>query len=103
MAKRLDSILIIDVESTCWEGAAPPNEESEIIEIGYFVLETGSLERTGSGSIIVRPDRSTVSEFCTKLTTLTQEQVDGGTGFSEACSKLKNELDSASLTWASYG
>src|SRR5206468_2330387 len=48
-------------------------------------------------------DRSTVSQFCTKLTTLTQEQVDGGTSFRDACSRLKNELDAASLTWASYG
>jgi inhibitor of KinA sporulation pathway (predicted exonuclease) len=38
---------------------------------------------------LVKPERSTVSEFCTELTTLTQEQVDQGMSFAEACERLQ--------------
>jgi inhibitor of KinA sporulation pathway (predicted exonuclease) len=54
-------------------------------------------------SIIVKPTYSTVSEFCTNLTTLTQEYVDSGVSFSDACSILANEYDTKMYVWASYG
>jgi hypothetical protein len=31
MAKQPDVVLVVDVEATCWEGAPPEEEESEII------------------------------------------------------------------------
>jgi inhibitor of KinA sporulation pathway (predicted exonuclease) len=51
----------------------------------------------------VRPERSTVSKFCTQLTTLTQEQVEKGIAFQEACSILKKRYLSKDRIWASYG
>ena len=30
MAKKLDKILVVDVESTCWEDKAPEEQVSEI-------------------------------------------------------------------------
>lgn len=103
MAKKLDQILIIDVESTCWEGPPPPEEESEIIEIGVCLLEVATGERLGVESILVKPERSRVSPFCTGLTTLTQSQVEGGVSFQEACSRLKRHYLGQERTWASYG
>ena len=41
MAKRLDQILVIDVESTCWAGAQPEGQVSEIIEIGVCPVDSG--------------------------------------------------------------
>lgn len=29
MARKLDQILVIDVEATCWEGNPPPGQTSE--------------------------------------------------------------------------
>ena len=103
MAKRLDSIIVVDVESTCWEGNSPVGEESEIIEIGYALLDTGSLEQTDNGSFLVCPTRSKVSLYCTELTTLIPEAVEDGITFEEACRLLKTRFDSRSRTWASYG
>lgn len=103
MAKKLDQILIIDVESTCWNGSPPPGQENEIIEIGVCLLEIASSERVARESILVKPERSTVSSFCTQLTTLTQAQVDAGISFKEACSLLKSKYLSKERTWASYG
>ncbi|MFB8787760.1 MAG: 3'-5' exonuclease [Potamolinea sp.] len=103
MAKKLDQILVIDIEATCWEGAIPTGQESEIIEIGICTVELASRRRLEKESILVKPERSTVSNFCTQLTTLTQEQVEQGIVFAEACSILKQKYRSQERIWASYG
>jgi inhibitor of KinA sporulation pathway (predicted exonuclease) len=103
LAKKLDQILVIDIESTCWQGNPPSGQESEIIEIGICTLDIASGERGEKRSILVKPERSKVSEFCTQLTTLTQEQVDKGVDFANACSILRNKYASKDKVWASYG
>lgn len=103
MARKLDQILVIDIEATCWEGELPNGQENEIIEVGICTLDLATLERRERASYLVRPERSKVSEFCTRLTTLTQEQVDGGISFREVCSILKKQYHSKERAWASYG
>lgn len=103
MAKQLDLILVVDVEATCWEGTTPPDEENEIIEVGVCALEVATFRRHDRRSILVRPERSRVSPFCTSLTTLTQAQVDTGVTFREACATLRGELKAQDRLWASYG
>jgi len=103
MSKKLDKILVVDIEATCWEGTPPPGQESEIIEIGLCLLEVGSGQRLDKQSILVRPERSQVSSFCTQLTTLTQEQVDRGITFKAACLMLQQQYASKNRVWASYG
>jgi len=49
MARRLDQIIVLDVESTCWDGPPPPGEENEIIEIGICTLEVATGERLRAG------------------------------------------------------
>src|SRR5690606_29635528 len=98
-----NSMLIVDIEATCWEGNPPSGQESEIIEIGICTLSLESGEVGEKHSILVRPQRSTVSEFCTKLTTLTQEQVDKGVSFETACQILRDQFDSANRVWGSWG
>jgi len=103
VARKLDQVVVIDVESTCWEGAPPDGEENEIIEIGVCALDVASGERVAREDILVRPARSRVSPFCTRLTTLTQEQVDGGASFAEACGRLQRAYATKDRVWASYG
>ena len=103
MARQLDQILVVDVEATCWEKKPPAGQESEIIEVGICVLDVATGERLSKESILVRPERSELSPFCTELTTLTQEQVDTGITFKEACQKLRKGYLSREWTWASFG
>ena len=103
MAKKLDQIIVVDLEATCWEGDPPPGQEQEIIEIGVCVLDIATGERSGKRSLLVRPERSAISPFCTRLTTLTQEQVEQGVSFAEAIEILRREYRPAERTWASYG
>jgi len=103
MPKQLRTILVVDVEATCWEGSPPPGEQNEIIEVGWAVLDVPDGVVVQNGTVLVKPERSRVSAFCTQLTTLTQEQVDGGVSFGEVCRFLEEELASKAGTWASYG
>ncbi|WP_026904659.1 3'-5' exonuclease [Pedobacter glucosidilyticus] len=104
MAKQLDKILIIDLEATCWEDKAPVGMESDIIEIGLCLLDVQSGEISDSRAILVIPERSELSEFCTSLTTITQQLLDEqAISFKEACNILKKEYQSQSRAWASFG
>lgn len=108
---KLDKINVVDVEASCWdssEGYCPPMEDgspqvNEIIEIGICVVDTESLERISKESILVKPEHSKVSEFCTELTTLTQEQVNKGIRFKQACEQLRERYSSHKRLWASFG
>ena len=98
----LDKIVVVDLETTCWE-KRQRDQIMEIIEAGVCLLDIGSGEITQRQSILVRPAYSTVSEFCTKLTTLTQEVVETGIEFRETCMKLEDEYQTKNRVWASYG
>ena len=99
MAVKLDKILVVDIESTCWLGKPPPGEKREIIEVGWceIILESGTI--TSRETAIVKPESSKISKFCAELTTLRQEDVADGASLKEACEMLpaKNKV------WASYG
>jgi len=101
MTARL--VNVVDVEATCWEGSPPPGQVSEIIEIGLTVVDLAARERLSKHRILVRPQASTVSEFCTALTGLTQSEVDGGVSFADACAQLLAEHEAGKRGWASWG
>ncbi|MGW6276651.1 exonuclease domain-containing protein [Kribbella sp. NPDC055071] len=94
---------VVDVEATCWEGDPPPGQEHEIIEIGLSVVDLDSRQRLAKHGVLVRPERSTVSAFCTELTGLTQEKVDGGVSFAQACDLLVSQYQTDKLPWMSWG
>jgi inhibitor of KinA sporulation pathway (predicted exonuclease) len=103
MEKSYEVLNVVDVEATCWTGEPPPGQVSEIIEIGLTTIDLGSGERSGRYRLLVRPSLSTVSEFCTELTGLTQDEVDSGISFAEACRTLAAEYQAPSRPWASWG
>jgi inhibitor of KinA sporulation pathway (predicted exonuclease) len=104
MAQKLDKILVVDIEATCWETKNPEGMENDIIEIGICLLDIHTGEISDSKGILVKPERSTVSEFCTQLTTLTASQIEaGGISFKEACAIVRKEYQSQSRPWASFG
>lgn len=101
------SILVIDVEATCWDDGRVdnhPSRRNEIIEIGIaeIGLKSKKIERTES--IIVKPNTSTISPFCTKLTTLTPEFVEEkGVSYWAALDILDNKYKAYQQIFASWG
>lgn len=103
MSKLLDRILVIDLESTCWDRPPPAGMTSEIIEIGLCVVDIARLERVEKRCLLVRPVKSEISPFCTQLTTLTAgDLADAGT-LAEAAALLKKEYRGQERLWASWG
>jgi inhibitor of KinA sporulation pathway (predicted exonuclease) len=99
-----DHILVIDIEATCWKKTPPPGEKMEIIEIGAVLLDVATATPHRKHSILVKPTQSTVSRFCTRLTTLTQTQVDeGGTTLAAGCAELEDEFQASQRLWMSWG
>ena len=104
MAKKLDKIIVVDIEATCWQGKPPEGMVSDIIEIGICLLDVHTGEISDNRGIMVKPKRSTISPFCTQLTTITPELVaNEGITFKEALRVLRKEYESQSRCWASYG
>jgi inhibitor of KinA sporulation pathway (predicted exonuclease) len=83
--------IVVDLEGTCWipeehqQLAADQRNECEIIEIGAVALDPDTWEPRGEFRTFVRPRRHPVlSPFCTRLTSITQADVDGAPTFPEA-------------------
>jgi inhibitor of KinA sporulation pathway (predicted exonuclease) len=103
MAKRLDCALVIDVESTCWEGTPPRGQSSEIIEIGLCVVDLQLLERRERRSIMVKPMMSEIGDFCTRLTGITPDMVAHAEPLSVAVQVLRDQYRSDDRLFASWG
>ena len=104
MAKLLDRMIVVDLEATCWaEKTPPPGEVSDVIEIGVAILQMRSLERVEKRAYLVRPQRSTISAFCTELTTIGPEDVADAPSLQEACADLAKRYRTKERVWASWG
>jgi inhibitor of KinA sporulation pathway (predicted exonuclease) len=103
VARRLDQILVVDIESTCWENSPPPGQTSEIIEVGLCPVEVPTLRRLEKRSILVRPEHSQISPFCSELTSLAPEMFAEAGTLAEAVRILRDEYDSRDRLWASWG
>lgn len=72
-----DNYLVIDLEATCCDSGTIPQGEMEMIEIGAVVADARSLQPVDEFGAFVRPVRHPIlTEFCTALTSITQQQVD---------------------------
>lgn len=105
MKKMPDTLLIVDLNTTCWESPKdqPPGQKNEIIEISILSLSLRNPVINEPKTIIIKPTTSKISRFCTRITTITQEEVDNGISFKEACQKLIDEMDTQKLPWVSWG
>jgi len=102
--KKLKHIVVVDVESTCWEGRPPRGQKSEIIQIGLCTIDIKRLMKIDKRSILIRPKNSEVSEFCTKLTGISNDSFNANSvGYRVAMGILKNQYFTNMNPWASWG
>lgn len=80
--------IILDLEATCWEGMRSPDMET--IEVGAVVLDSPAAPVEGEFGAFVRPVvHPTLSEFCRRLTSIRQEDVDGADLFPVVLERLQ--------------
>jgi inhibitor of KinA sporulation pathway (predicted exonuclease) len=100
---KLDIVLLIDLEATCWRGHPPTGMRKEIIEIGIAGIDYRTKEIKFKDSILVKPQNSEVSKFCTELTSITQEMLDEeGVTLEKACKILEEKYSSRGRVWMSW-
>ena len=88
-------ILIIDLEATCWESKELHPGENEIIEIGAVLIDS-SRQIRWSGGFFVRPVLNPVlSDFCTKLTSISQADVDSAPSLAVALERFSEQVKSS--------
>lgn len=81
----MPELLIVDLEATCWERGAHRPLEMETIEIGALRIDLAHPERVREFQCFVRPVRHpALSAFCTRLTTIRQEDVAAAEPFARA-------------------
>ena len=103
--------LIVDLEATCCDRQSIPRREMEIIEIGAvavrFTPDLQSFKTLGSFQAFVRPVRHPkLTPFCTRLTTISQQDVDTARGFKAVADEMKSWVDSFEApifcSWGDY-
>jgi inhibitor of KinA sporulation pathway (predicted exonuclease) len=100
---KYDKVVVIDVESTCDDRDPTFRDRSEIIEIGAVLAKLSTGEILQCDSFLIKPTRTPITPFCTRLTTISQPLIDlHGTSWSEAVSKML-ALGYAKHPWMSWG
>ena len=94
---------VIDLEATCWEdpvlsvgpeGQTVIDRRNEIIEIGAVLLRMKDMVIVSEFDAFIKPKLEPIlSDFCKKLTSIKQEDVDGALPFPAANDKAKAWLD----------
>ncbi|KAL0965696.1 hypothetical protein UPYG_G00284560 [Umbra pygmaea] len=83
-----DYICVVDFEATC-EQDNPPDFTHEIIEFPMVLFNTHTLEIEDSFQEYVRPEvNPDLSEFCIKLTGITQKMVDDADPFPDVLKRV---------------
>lgn len=85
--------LVVDLEATCSDTKKVPRQEMEIIEIGAVMVEAKNLDIISKFQTFIKPVRHPLlTNFCTKLTSITQEQVDKAPTYQKAIENFKEWL-----------
>lgn len=103
--RRFKTLLVVDLEATCWGDALHPREDMETIEFGGVLVRMEDLKPIDQRSWFVKPKLHRISEFCTQLTSITQADVDGGIHFEDLVGLVRDWLapHRERLGWGSWG
>ena len=95
--------VVVDLEATCWENVRD-YDRMETIEIGAVAMPTAEGPPTRQFGRFVRPVAEPVlSDFCTRLTTIRQRDVDGADGFQAVLPQFVDWIGPAEFVLCSWG
>ena len=99
--------LIIDLEATCSKDGSVPRHQMEIIEIGAVMLNRSTWNIDSEFQQFVKPIiHPQLTDFCTELTSITQQDVDAASSFPEVIAQLHTWMESFPnyifCSWGNY-
>ncbi|MCY1012620.1 exonuclease domain-containing protein [Nannocystis pusilla] len=96
MPAAFDRVVVLDFEATC-DSSNPPSPQ-EVIEFPSVLVSLRDREVVDSFSTFVRPvHHPTLSAFCTELTTIRQQDVDGAPVFADVLAAHRAWLEGHGL------
>lgn len=99
--------LVVDFEATCCDQGSVPREQMEIIEFGAVMVDSSNLQIVSEFQSFIRPRRHPrLTPFCTQLTSITQDMVDGAPDFPTCAQAVKKWAqgfpDYVFCSWGEY-
>jgi inhibitor of KinA sporulation pathway (predicted exonuclease) len=95
--------VIVDLEATCWEGVRG-SPDMEIIEIGAAILSSAAGPIVDRFDSFIRPVViPKLSEFCTRLTSIRQADVDGADYFRSVFPRFLDWIGPSPFVLCSWG
>lgn len=83
--------VVIDFEATCFKSKRVSRSDTEIIEFAAVLVDKRTMEVVDEFDMFVRPViYPKLDKFCTELTSITQEEVDGGYTFPTVLRQFTN-------------
>jgi len=101
-----ENLIIVDLEATCWDWGLFPEkrQEMEIIEIGAVKVDTQTFEIVSEFQSFVQPIMNpTLTNYCKKLTHITQDNVDNADTFGAVYTHFLKWLKNEDFMLASWG
>ena len=95
--------IIFDLEATCWEQRGKI-EDMEIIEIGAVKMAPSSFNIISEFQSFIKPINNPIlSDFCIKLTSITQQQIETAKNFNEVFPYFIDWIGNDSFQICSWG
>ncbi len=96
--------IIFDLEATCWKEQQKPRE-METIEIGAVALDADGAVQSEFGCFVRPVVHPKLTDFCRKLTSIAQSDVDSAEPFAAAFARFVEwaKTDGESLVLVSWG
>ncbi|KAI9312821.1 ribonuclease H-like domain-containing protein [Dichotomocladium elegans] len=104
-----DRLIVLHLEATCDENLTNPaaiqvtKENAEVIELTFVVIDTTTMQLVHEQRILVRPERTPLTPFCTQITGITWSQLSEAGTFKDAIKDLdkyiQNEMVAKKLSF----
>jgi inhibitor of KinA sporulation pathway (predicted exonuclease) len=98
--------IVMDLELTCWEDPTLTRAQAEIIEIGLVLVDLKTLDIIKEFTATVKPkDNPILTDFCTNLTGITQQEVDSSPSLYDVYKNLLKPIlpPKKEYCWVTWG
>ncbi|KAJ1564899.1 hypothetical protein HK405_013678, partial [Cladochytrium tenue] len=98
-ACHFDFLIALDLETTCDENHANPGEikvrkdQGEVIELSFAVVEVEKMEIVHQQQIFVKPEKTSLTLFCTNLTGISAAHLEDADGLNSAVEALNRFIE----------
>jgi inhibitor of KinA sporulation pathway (predicted exonuclease) len=95
--------IYLDLEWTCWSTVPPAGMKEEIIEVGVVAMDLTDFKLLDEASYFVRPRRWDISQKCTKITGITDQDIRSAKPLSEVLRAVTKRFEPQGKPCCTWG